>query len=95
LLFAFSALTLLVGRQEEHSAHNNLSGGVLANMVICLERGAKFDMAQLLTLPLTVSSFNKIQIGFTFLALAHLGSPRQSAINRLCVCNMEENDDEL
>jgi len=30
LLFAFSALTLLVGRQEGHPACNELSGGVLA-----------------------------------------------------------------
>jgi len=28
--FAFSALTLLVGRQEGHPACKNLSGGVLA-----------------------------------------------------------------
>jgi len=37
-------------------------------MVICLERGADLHMAQLMPLPLTVSSFNIIQIGFTFLA---------------------------
>jgi len=30
LLFAFSALTLLVGQQEGHPACNKLSGGVLA-----------------------------------------------------------------
>jgi len=42
-------------------------------MVICLERGADLHMAQLMLLPLTVSCFNKIQIGFTFLVLAHLG----------------------
>jgi len=30
VLFAFSALTLLVGRQEGHSACKKLSGGVLA-----------------------------------------------------------------
>jgi len=36
--FAFSALTLLVGRQEGHPACKKLSGGVLAwLMVICLE----------------------------------------------------------
>jgi len=35
-------------------------------MVICLERGADLHMAQLLPLPLTVSCFSKIQIGFTF-----------------------------
>ena len=33
----------------------------------------------------TVSCFSKIQIGFTFLVLAHLGSPRQKAIKRVCV----------
>jgi len=30
LFFAFSALTLLVGRQEEHPTHKKLIGGVLA-----------------------------------------------------------------
>jgi len=29
-MFAFSALTLLVGRQEGHLAHKKLSGEVLA-----------------------------------------------------------------
>ena len=37
-------------------------------------------------LPLTVSCFTKIQIGFTFLVLAHPGSPGQRAIKRVCVC---------
>jgi len=37
-------------------------------------------MAQLMPLPLTVSCFSKIQIGFTFLVPAHLGSPGQRAI---------------
>jgi len=43
-------------------------------------------MAQLMPLPLTVPRFSKIQIGFTFLIPAHLGSPRQRAVKRLCVC---------
>ena len=43
-------------------------------MVICLERGADLHMAQLMPLPLTLSCFSKIQIGFTFLVPAHLGS---------------------
>ena len=55
-------------------------------MVICLERGADLHMAQLMPLPLTVSCFSKIQIGFTFLVLAHPGSPGLRAIKRLCVC---------
>ena len=55
-------------------------------MVICLERGADLYMAQLIPLPLTVSCFSKIQIGFTFLVPAHPGSPGQRAIKRVCVC---------
>jgi len=37
-----------------------------AGVVICLERVADLHMSQLMPLPLTVSCFNKIQIGFTF-----------------------------
>jgi len=43
-------------------------------------------MAQLMPLPLTVSCFSKIQTGFTFLVLAHPGSPGQRAVKRVCVC---------
>ena len=42
-------------------------------MVVCLEHSADLHMAQLMPLPLTVSCFSKIQIGFTFLVPAHLG----------------------
>jgi len=55
-------------------------------MVISLEQGADLHMSQLMPLLLTVSCFGKIQIGFTFLVLAHLGSPRKRAITRVCVC---------
>ena len=55
-------------------------------MVICLERGVDLHMAQLMPLPLTVSCFSKIQIGFTFLVPAHPGSPGQRAVKRVCVC---------
>ena len=44
-------------------------------MVICLERGADLHMAQLM--PLAVSCFSKILIGFTFLVPANPG---------VCVC---------
>jgi len=37
-------------------------------------------------LPLVVSCFSKIQIGFTFLVPAHPGGPGQRAIKRVCVC---------
>jgi len=55
-------------------------------MAICLEQGADLHVAQLMPLPLTVSSFSKIQIGFTLLVPAHLGSPIQRAVKRVCVC---------
>jgi len=44
-------------------------------------------MAQRIPLPLTVSCFSKIEIGFTFLVPAHLGSPGQRAVKRVCVCS--------
>jgi len=56
---AFSALTLLVGRQEEHPACKKTEwwgDGV----IICLERGADLHTAQLMPLALTVSCFSKI-----------------------------------
>ena len=43
-------------------------------------------MAQLMPLPLTVSCFSKIQIGFTFLVPAHPSSPGKRAVKRVCVC---------
>jgi len=55
-------------------------------MVICLERDADLHMTQLITLPLTVSCFSKIQIGFTFLVPAHPGSPGKRAVKLVCVC---------
>jgi len=55
-------------------------------MVICLERGADLHMFQLMPLPLTVSCFSKIQVGFAFLVPAHLGSPGKMAFKRGCVC---------
>ena len=55
-------------------------------MVICLERDADLHIAELMPLPLNVSCFSKIQIGFTFLVLDHLGSPGQRAVKWVCVC---------
>jgi len=52
-------------------------------MVICLEQGADLHTSQLMPLPLTVSGFSKIHIGFTFLVPAHPGSPGKR-IRRLC-----------
>ena len=55
-------------------------------MVICLERDADLQMAELMPLPLTVSCFSKIQIGFTFLVPAHPSIPGKRAVKRVCVC---------
>jgi len=51
----------------------NLSGGVLAWLSVWSE------------MPLTVSCFSKIQIGFIFLVPAHPGSPGKGAIKQVCV----------
>jgi len=61
------------------------ASGLHTGVVICLERGADLHMAQLMTLPLTVSCCSKIQIGFTFLVLANLGGPGKGPLN-VCVC---------
>ena len=57
-------------------------------MVICLEQCAYLHMSQLMPLPLAVSCFSKIHIGFTFLVPAHPGSPGQRAVKWVgaCVC---------
>jgi len=54
-------------------SNNFLSGGVLAWLSVWSE--VQTCMAQLIPLPLTVSCFSEIQISFTFLVPAHLGSP--------------------
>jgi len=56
---AFSALTLLVGRQEGHPASKKTESWG-AGMVICVKQGADLHMAQLMPLPLTLSCFSKI-----------------------------------
>ena len=81
VLVSFNALTLLVGQQEGHPACKKQWWG--AGVVICLKRGADLHMAQLMPLPLTLSCFSKIQIGFTFLVPAHPGSPGQRAVKRV------------
>jgi len=54
-------------------------------MVICLERGGDLHTAQLMPLPLAVSCFSKIQLGFTFLVPDHLVSPGKRAVKRVLV----------
>jgi len=82
---AFSALTLLVGPQEGHPACKKTEWWG-AGVVVCLKQDEDLHMAQLMPLPLTVSCFTKIQIGFTFVVPAHPGSPGKMAVKRMRVC---------
>jgi len=84
-MYAFSALALLVGRQEGQLACKKLSGGCWRGYLS--GAGADLHMAQLMPLPLTVSCFSKIQTGFTFLVPAHLGSPEKGPLNGCCCCS--------
>ena len=78
---AFSAMTLLVERQE--GLKTEWWG---AGVVICLQRGADLHMAQLMPLPLTVSCFSKIQIGLIpFWYQLTWVVPDKGPLNR-CVC---------
>jgi len=78
---SFSALMLLVGRQEGHPTCKKTEW-----WVICLERDADLHMSQLMPLQLTASCCSKIQIGFSFLVPAHPGRPGKRAVKRVCVC---------
>ena len=64
----FSALTLLVGRQEGHPACKKLSGGWDAGMLLvtCVGRGAHLHMAQLMPLPLTMFCSSKSRLVLPF-----------------------------
>ena len=61
----------------------SIRGCVCAGVVICLQQGADLHMAQLMSLPLTVSCFNGIQIGFAFLVLRRPVTGHKTGV---CVC---------
>jgi len=80
----FSALTLLVGWQEGHLARKKLNkrcwrGYVWSEVRICIWPSC-CHCHSLSLAPV------KSKIGFTFLVPAHLGSPGQRAVKRVCVC---------
>jgi len=83
-VLAFSALTLGSVAGRASGLYKTEWWG--AGTVICLARGADLHTAQLMPLPLTVSCFGEVQIGFTFLVPAYPGSPGQRAVKRVCVC---------
>jgi len=89
--FSFSALTLLVVRQEGHPACRKIEWWG-AGVVICLELSADLHTAQLMPLPLTVSCFSKIQIGFWFLPFWYRLTrvvPEKGPLNvRVCVLGL-------
>jgi len=77
---AFSALTLFVGREEEHPACTKLSDEVLTWLsvwsevqMICM-RSIGFQCR------LIISCFVKIQIGSTFMVLAYPGCHGKEAV---------------
>ena len=84
VLFCLQCFDSVGWRQEGHPACKKTELWV-ADVVVCLERGADLHMAQLMPLPLTVSCFSKIQIGFTFLVPAYSGIPGKGPLNG-CVC---------
>ena len=73
-LFAFSALTLLVGSQEGHPAHKDLTDEVLA-----WRSANSLHMVQLMPLP----PHQQNPEWFILLVPTHLGSPGQSVIKQL------------
>jgi len=85
VLWSFGTLTLLVGQQDKHpeckktwvarSWHRYLSGARCR---------LAYDPA--MPPPLSVSCFGKIQIGFTFLILDHLGRPGHRPLKGCCCC---------
>jgi len=64
LLFAFSALTLLVGRQKGIRPVKTEWWG--AGLVICLGRGPDLHMDELMPLPLTVSCSSRSRMVLPF-----------------------------
>jgi len=77
----------LGGREGIRPVKNEWWG---AGVVVCLELGADLHVAQLMPLPLTVSCFSKIQIGFAFLVPAHPGGPGKRAVKRVRVRLLED-----
>ena len=83
--FTFSALTLLVGRQEGHPACKKWRDGGGGHWLVRMEwHPAGWSVClPLLVFPCTIKSRSSI------LAPAHPGGPGKRAVKRLCVCVCE------
>ena len=82
---AFSALTLLVGRQEGHPACKKQSGGVLVWLSVWSKVQTCIWPSWFHCHSPSLASV-KSRLVFTFLVPAHPGSPGKRAVKRLYVC---------
>jgi len=81
-----ASLMLLIGWQEWHPTCKKILSGGCWRGFLSTACADCLHVSQLMPLPLTVSCFSKIQIGFTFLVPAHPCNPWQRAVKRVCVC---------
>jgi len=81
-----SALTVLVGHQEEYLAGKKLSDDVLAWLSLCSEVKMICIRSSWCHCHPIISCFIKIQIGLTFLVPAYSGCPGKEAIKWVSVC---------
>jgi len=84
LLFAFSALMLLVGQQEGHLACKKLSGEVLARLSVWSEVQTCLWPSGCHCNSLSLASVKSRLVYLSGTGLP--GSPGQSAVKRVCVC---------
>jgi len=83
---AFSALTLLVGRQEEHPACKRFSDQVLAWLSLWSEMQMMCIWSSWCHCHPIISCCMKIQIGLTFLMPAYPGCSGKEAVKRASLC---------
>ena len=81
----FSALTLLVGRQEGHPACKKLSGGALTWLSVWSEVQTCIWPSWCHCHSLSLASVKSRLVCHTFLVLAYLGRPGQRAVKRVCI----------
>jgi len=86
ICFAFSALTLLVGRQEEHPACKISSDEVLAWLSVCSEVHMICIWSSWCHCHPIISWFIKIKTSWTYLVPAYPGGPGKEAVKRVSVC---------
>ena len=85
--FAFSALTLLVGRQEGHPACKKLSGGVLALLSVWSEVQTCICPSWCRSYSLSLASV-KSRLVLPFWYQLTRVVPEKRAVKRVCVCKL-------